>query len=165
MTTFSASTHAEAVVLAPQRDIWDALVDPGLMARFTPFLDSIEADGDHWRWQLSGLNVLGLKVAPAFTELMEFDEPRRIEFRHDPPAGSREQAGVAGWYALTDLGDESGPATELVTELEITLDLPLPRASGRAVRATMRKVIDRMGDRFSERLLEHLGAEQRPVAR
>ena len=157
MSSFSAKTRAQSVVLAPQQDIWDVLVDPELMARFTPFLESITADGEHWRWQLSGLNVLGAKVAPAFTEHMQFTEPDRIEFRHDPPAGTTEQAGVEGWYALTPTDD----GTELVTELEITLDLPLPKASGRAVRAAMRKVIDRMGDRFSENLLEHLGVEQR----
>ena len=157
MTSFSASTRAEAVVLAPQQEVWDALVDPDLMARFTPFLESITADGDHWRWQLSGLSVLGARVAPAFTERMVFTEPDRIEFEHDPPAGTTEQAGVAGWYALTPTHD----GTELVTELEITLDLPLPKASGRAVRAAMRKVIDRMGDRFSANLLEHLGADER----
>jgi carbon monoxide dehydrogenase subunit G len=161
MTSFSASTHAEAVVSAPQHEVWDALVDPELMARFTPFLERITADGDHWRWQLSGLKVLGAKVAPAFTEKMVFQEPDRIEFRHDPPAGTTEQAGVTGWYALTPTEDSNGAATELVTELEITVDLPLPKASGPAVRAAMRKVIDTMGDRFSQRLLEHLGAEQR----
>jgi carbon monoxide dehydrogenase subunit G len=157
MTAFSARTHAEAVVLAPQQDIWDVLVDPVLMARFTPFLKSIAADGDHWVWQMSGLNVLGVKVAPAFTERMQFSEPDRIDFHHDPPAGESEQAGVEGWYALTPVAD----GTRLVTDLEITVDLPLPKVSGRAVRATMKKVIDTMGDRFSQRLLDHLGAEQR----
>jgi len=157
MTSFSASTHAEAVVLAPQQDIWDVLVDPALMARFTPFLRQITAEGDHWLWELSGLNVLGLKIAPAFTERMVFDEPDRIEFRHDPPAGTTEQAGVEGWYALRPLDD----GTELATDLTITVDLPLPKASGRAVRATMKKVIDRMGDEFSKRLLDHLGVQQR----
>jgi carbon monoxide dehydrogenase subunit G len=90
---------------------------------------------------------------------MTFDEPSRIDFRHDPPAGAKEKAGVEGWYELTPVDD----GTRLVTELEITLDLPLPKASGRAVRATMRKVIDTMGDRFSQNLLDHLGAEQRPA--
>ena len=160
VTSFSAQTHAEAVVLAPQADIWAALVDPELMARFTPFLKRITPDGDHWRWELSGLNVLGLKVAPAFTERMVFQEPDRIEFHHDPPAGTTEQAGVEGWYSLRPL-DDGEPGTELVTDLAITVDLPLPKASGRAVRAAMKKVIDRMGDTFSERLLEHLGAEER----
>jgi hypothetical protein len=142
MTSFSASTRAEAVVLADQQAIWDALVDPDLMARFTPFLKDIRADGEHWLWEMSGINVLGLKVAPAFTERMVF---------------RTEKAGVEGWYELTPTDD----GTELVTELEITVDLPLPKASGRAVRATMSKVVDSMGDRFSRRLLDHLGAEQR----
>jgi carbon monoxide dehydrogenase subunit G len=159
MATFSAKTQAEAVVLASQQDIWDALVDPALMARFTPFLKRITADGEHWRWEMSGLDVLGVKLAPAFTERMVFTEPDRIEFHHDPPAGQREKAGVEGWYALAPA--DGGEGTTLVTELEITLDLPLPRASGPAVRAAMRRVIDTMGDRFSANLLEHLGAEQR----
>ena len=74
-----------------------------------------------------GSNVLGAKVAPAFTERMVFREPHRIEFHHDPPAGTTEQAGVAGWYALT-ARLTTGPT--LVTELEITLDLPLPEGVG-----------------------------------
>ena len=160
MASFSASTRAEAVVLAPQQEIWDALVDPDLMARFTPFLKRITADGDHWRWEMSGIDVLGVKVAPAFTERMVFSEPDRIEFHHDPPAGAKEKAGVEGWYRLTPADDA---ATKLVTELQITLELPLPRAAGGAVRAAMRKVIDTMGDRFSQRLLDHLGVEQRSL--
>ena len=161
MTSFSARTRAEAVVLAPQADIWAALVDPELMARFTPFLKGITADGDHWVWQMSGIDVLGVKLAPSFTELMVFDEPDRIEFRHDPPSGTKEQAGVEGWYALSPTDD----GTRLVTELEIRVELPLPRAAVRAVRATMRRVIDTMGDKFSANLLEHLGAEERGVER
>ncbi len=157
MASFSAKTRAEAVVLAPPEDIWAALVDPDLMAQFTPFLKRITADGEHWRWEMSGIDVLGVKVAPAFTEKMTFQEPDRIEFRHDPPAGAKEKAGVEGWYELTPV--EGG--TNLVTELEITLDLPLPKVSGSAVRAAMRKVIDTMGDRFSQNLLDHLGVEQR----
>jgi carbon monoxide dehydrogenase subunit G len=157
VTSFSAQTHAEAVVLAPQQAIWDVLVDPELMARFTPFLKNITADGEHWVWEMSGLNVLGLKVAPAFTERMAFSEPDRIEFHHEPPSGTSEQAGVEGWYALTP----ADGGTKLVTDLAITVELPLPKAAGRAVRATMKKVIDSMGDRFSQRLLDHLGAEER----
>lgn len=160
MPSFAAKTRAEAVVLASQQDIWEALVDPVLMARFTPFLKQVTADGEHWRWELSGIDVLGVKVAPTFTERMVFTEPDRIEFHHDPPAGSKEKAGVDGWYQLRPIADRPD-ATGLVTELEITLDLPLPRATGGAVRAAMRKVIDVMGDRFSQNLLDHLGAEER----
>jgi carbon monoxide dehydrogenase subunit G len=156
MPRFSADTRAEAVVSASRAEIWRALTDPALVADLTPFVRGITADGDHWHWQLSGLKVLGVGVAPAFTELMVLDEPERIEFRHDPPDGAPERAGVEGWYALTAV--EGG--TRLVTTLEITLDLPLPRASSRAVKAAMHGVIDQMGERFSRNLLAHLDATE-----
>ena len=161
MATFRAHTHAEAVVLAPQQEIWAALVDPGLMAELTPFLRSITADGDHWHWQMSGFHVLGVTVAPSFTERMVFREPDRIEFHHDPPAGTKERSGVEGWYDLSPVPETEGGGTFLATDLTISLELPLPRLSGPAVRATMSKVIDTMGDRFSQNLLDHLGAAER----
>ncbi|WP_395658151.1 CoxG family protein [Nocardioides sp.] len=156
MTRFSADTRAEAVVAAPRAEIWAALTDPSLVAELTPFVRRITEDGDHWRWEMSGLKVLGVGVAPAFTERMSYDEPSRIDFRHDPPAGATERSSVEGWYALEEV--EAG--TRLTTSLEITLDLPLPRASRRAVRRTMSSVIDQMGDRFARNLLDHLGAEE-----
>jgi carbon monoxide dehydrogenase subunit G len=156
MTRFSAETRAEAVVAASRADIWAALTDPALVAELTPFVKSIREDGDHWLWQLSGIKVLGVGIAPAFTERMSYDEPTRIEFRHDPPAGTTERSAVEGWYSLEEV--EAG--TRLVTSLQITLDLPLPKASGRAVKATMNKVIDQMGERFSANLLAHLGADE-----
>ncbi|HEU5038345.1 MAG TPA: SRPBCC family protein [Nocardioides sp.] len=156
MTRFSADTRAEAVVAAPRADIWAALTDPSLVAELTPFVRRITEHGEHWRWEMSGLAVLGVGIAPAFTERMTYDEPTRIEFRHDPPAGATERSAVEGWYSL----EEVDGGTRLVTALEITLDLPLPRAAGGAVRGTMRKVIDEMGGRFSRNLLDHLGAEE-----
>ena len=156
MTRFSADTKAEAVVTAPRAEIWAALTDPALVAELTPFVRRITEDGDHWRWELSGLKVLGVGVEPAFTELMTYEEPERIEFRHDPPDGERERSGVEGWYELTEVDE----GTRLVTSLEITLDLPLPRASSRAVKAAMGRVIDQMGERFSRNLLTHLEAKE-----
>jgi carbon monoxide dehydrogenase subunit G len=156
MTRFSADTRAEAVVTAPRAAIWAALTDPALVAELTPFVRRITEDGDHWRWELSGLKVLGVGVEPAFTELMTYDEPERIEFRHDPPHGERERSGVEGWYELTEVDE----GTRLVTSLEITLDLPLPRASSRAVKAAMGRVVGQMGERFSKGLLAHLDAEE-----
>jgi carbon monoxide dehydrogenase subunit G len=158
MTRFSADTRAEAVVTAPRADVWAALTDPALVGEMTPFVKSIRADGEHWLWQMGGLKVLGVGIAPAFTELMVLDEPERIEFRHDPPDGEPERSGVEGWYALSEV--EAG--TRLVTSLEITLDLPLPRASSRAVKAAMGGVIDQMGERFSKNLLAHLNATEVP---
>lgn len=156
MTRFSAETRAEAVVAAPRSEIWAVLTDPALVAEMTPFVRRITADGEHWRWEMSGLSVLGVGVSPAFTEQMTYDEPRRIEFRHDPPAGATERSAVEGWYELEEVDE----GTRLTTSLEITLDLPLPKVSGRAVKATMGTVIDQMGERFSKNLLAHLGAEE-----
>ena len=161
MTVLHANTHAEAVVLAPQQDIWDVLVDPDLIARFTPFVKRITANGEHWRWEMGGLEVLGKSVAPAFTERMVFKEPERIEFHHAPPAGAKEKSWVEGWYDLSSVPDDQGGGTALVTDLTISLDLPLPGVARSAVRATMSKVIETMGDRFSANLLEHLGTTQR----
>jgi carbon monoxide dehydrogenase subunit G len=157
MTTFSASKHAVAVVEAEQKEIWAALVDPALMARLTKYVKRITEDGDTWRWELSGLEVLGRSIAPAFTERMVFEEPDRIEFHHDPPT-RREPAGVNGWYQLTALPDG---ATRLETDMSICVDLPLPRVSARAVERVMRSVLDSMGDGFSTNLLKHLQAEER----
>lgn len=156
MARFSADTRAQAVVAAPRSAIWAALTDPSLVAEMTPFVRRITADGDHWRWEMSGLSVLGVGVSPAFTEKMSYDEPERIEFRHDPPPGATERSAVEGWYEL----EEVEGSTRLTTSLEITLDLPLPKVSGKAVRATMNTVIDQMGERFSRNLLAHLGAEE-----
>ena len=156
MSRFSADTRAEAVITATRAQVWDALSDPGLVAELTPYVRSIRADGDHWVWRMAGLNVLGVEVAPSFTERMSLDEPRRIEFRHDPPAGATERSGVEGWYSL----EEADAGTRLVTSMEITLDLPLPKASRPAVKAVMNRVIAQMGDRFSKNLLVHLGAEE-----
>lgn len=155
MTRFSSSTSAEAVVAAPRQQIWDVLVDPDKIAALTPFLKRVTADGEHWRWEMSGLDVLGVKVAPSFTERMVFEDLERIEFHHDPPAGEKERSGVEGWY---DLSDAEG-GTHLATSLTITLDLPLPKLSAPAVNATMKGVIGQMGDRFSANLLRELGIE------
>jgi carbon monoxide dehydrogenase subunit G len=163
MTVFRATTHAEAVVLAPQQDIWDVLVDPDLVADLTPFVRRIVADGHHWRWEMGGLEVLGRSVTPAFTERMVLDEPERIEFHHDPPEGVREKSSVEGWYDLSSVPEDAGGGTALVTDLTISLDLPLPGVAGSAVKGAMRRVIDTMGHRFSANLLAHLGAEQRPM--
>lgn len=153
MSRFSATTAAEAVVAAERRAIWDALVDPGLVARMTPFVRRIEVRDDAWFWQMSGLDVLGVGVTPAFTEKMTFTELERIEFDHRPPAGQTEWTGVNGWY---DLAEVDG-GTRLRTSMEVVAELPLPRISSPAVTAAMKRVMATMGDRFSRNLLDHLG--------
>ena len=153
MNTFSAQTESDAVVPAPRSDIWAALTDPDLLPKLTPFLERIEADGDLWRWELSRIPILGVALAPCFTERMTFDPETRIDYRHEPPKGTTERTGVEGWYALEDV--EGG--TRLRISLTIDAQLPLPKSSDFAVRRVMTSVVDRMGDRFSVNLLEHLG--------
>lgn len=172
MTRFSAATRADAVVAAPRAAVWAALTDPDVVAQLTPFVRRITvveqraeagaaaageaSTSQHWRWEMAGLTVLGIGLAPTFTERMTYDEPSRIDFRHDPPAHGSERSAVEGWYALTEV--DTG--TRLTTSMEITVDLPLPRISSGPVRLAMCRVIDQMGDRFSRNLLAHLDTHQ-----
>lgn len=161
------------MVPVPRERVWAALVDPDLVARLTPFVSRIDrtgtstpagfdplvADGrQHWAWSLSGISVAGVDFAATFTEEMTFTAPSRLEFRHDPPRGAKERAGVTGWYALSQHPD----GALLETSLTIRVDLPLPRMSGPVVRRTMGAVVEKMGDRFSARLLAHLGVSGTP---
>jgi carbon monoxide dehydrogenase subunit G len=151
MTRFSARDRSTEVVEADQSALWKALTDPDLLPRLTPYLHSIEADGDCWRWNMARIPVLGLSVAPSFTERMTFDEPRRITFTHDPESG-QEKAGVEGTYELEQV--EGG--TRLSIDIDICVDLPLPGMARGAVERAMGGVIAAMGRRFAVNLLRHL---------
>jgi carbon monoxide dehydrogenase subunit G len=131
--------------------LWKALTDPDLLPRLTPYLHSIDAEGDLWRWNMARIPVLGVSVAPSFTERMTFDEPRRIDFTHDPESG-QEKAGVEGTYELEEVED----GTRLSIDLDICVDLPLPGIARGAVERAMRGVIAAMGRRFAANLLRHL---------
>ncbi|CUR54981.1 Cyclase/dehydrase [metagenome] len=159
MTVFSSSTETSSVVKADRAAIWAALTDPVLLPRLTPFLQSISVSSDErgelWHWQLSRIPVLGVSVVPAFTERMTFDEPERIDFVHEPPAGETQRAGVAGRY---DLAETSG-GTALSIALSVSVDLPLSRLAAPAVGIAMKGVIATMGVRFSANLLRHLGLD------
>ncbi len=163
MTGFTATTRAEAVVLATRQEIWDLLRDADCVARLTPFVTRIEDRGEHWIWSMTKLPVPRTTLSPTFTERMEFVELERIEFKHDPPEGSDENACVDGWYELEEDEALAGEpaATLLRTSLSITLDLPLPGALKPAVRASMKTVINQMGDRFSAGMLDTLGTTTR----
>lgn len=163
MTGFTATTRAEAIVLATRQEIWDVLRDADLVADLTPFVTRIEDRGEHWIWSMTRLPVPRTTLSPTFTERMEYVELERIEFKHDAPQGSDENACVDGWYELEELETQAGEgaATMLRTSLSITLDLPLPRALRLAVKASMKTVINQMGDRFSTNMLNHLGTTTR----
>lgn len=155
MATFTTSTTSGATVTAGSSEVWAALTDPALLARFTPFLHRVTAAGDdHWVWEMSRVPVLGRSFAFTFRERMTFDEPRRIEFTHDPAGGAKEAAGVEGWYALEPRGQD----THVATSLTITVDLPFPTLLRPAVTTAMKAVVALMGQRFSANLLHHLHA-------
>lgn len=152
MARFTAHDRSAEIVRASREDLWAALTDPELLPRLTPYLHSIDADGDRWRWNMARIPVLGISVAPSFTEQMTFDAPSRIVFTHDPEQ-AQEKAGVEGTYDLEEV--EGG--TRLAIDLEICVELPLPRASRFAVERAMSGVIAVMGKRFAANLLRHLG--------
>jgi carbon monoxide dehydrogenase subunit G len=155
VNSFTTSTGSEATVTAGVDEVWTALTDPTLLARLTPFLHRVRPEGDHhWVWEMTKVPVLGRSYSFTFRERMTFDEPRRIDFTHDPAPGAREAAGVEGWYALGPMGED----THLQTSLTITVELPLPALLRPAVTTAMKGAVALMGQRFSAHLLQHLHA-------
>lgn len=138
--------------------MWEILTDPDRLPTLTPLLSRIDADGEHWRWHLVRLKVLGVGISPVFTEKMTFRDGRRIEFTHDPPAGATEWAGAEGHYALSDV---DGGGTRLEIDLNLAVDLPLSRLAAPVVTRTMQATMQMMGDRFSANLLRELEAQWR----
>jgi carbon monoxide dehydrogenase subunit G len=152
MNRFEATNHSEAFVRAGRDPIWAALTDPEVLPRLTPLLRNVETDGDLWRWELTRFTILGIGLAPSFTERMRFDAPDRIEYTHEPPRGRNEPAGADGWYVLS----EAQGGTRLEISLTMHVDLPLARAARPAVTRVMRSMMQRTGDRFATNLLRHL---------
>jgi carbon monoxide dehydrogenase subunit G len=158
MTRFTGTTNSAGIVTTSRDKVWELLTDPDAVARLTPFVKSIEADGDLWVWHMSNVPGLPVSFAPTFTERMTFKPQERIEYDH-APQGGREPAAVKGWYALED--HEKGTYLEIY--LEICVALPLPKAADRVVSAAMSKVMKIMGDRFAKAFTAELGAEEIPV--
>lgn len=156
MATFSTKVDSVADISAARADVWAALTDPGLLAKLTPLLRSIDADGDLWRWNMSRIGALGVSISPCFTERMQFDEPSRIEYTHEPPAGAKERAGAEGIYELSDIDG----GTHLAVSLTLSVELPLPKAAKRTVEKVMTRTMRRTGEKFSANLLQHLGATE-----
>ncbi len=134
MSTFRSRNQSTADVPADRDAIWQILTDPDRLAALTPLVASIDADGDAWCWKLGGISALGVTVAPAFTERMTFTDRERIEFRHDPPAGSDQKSGAEGVYTLADA---PGGGTRLSVDITITAEVPLPKVAKRAVEKVM----------------------------
>jgi len=153
MATFRARDRSSAVIQAPRSEVWAALTDADLMARFTPYVTSITVDGDRWVWRMGTIPVLGISVAPTFTEVMSLHPEERIEFSHDP-ARTDEMTAVEGTYVLSD---HAGGGTDVGIDLEIACTLPLPGLARPAVERVMAGVVKHMGAVFSRNLLKHLG--------
>lgn len=160
MTRFQNRNRSEADLPVERQRIWEVLTDPGCLASLTPLIRDITADGDTWRWQLSGISALGVSVAPSFTERMVFTPVERIEYHHEPPAGTTEKAGAEGVYTLSEL---DGDRTRLFIDLTMWVDLPLPKLSRRAVERVMAESMQRAGDRFAENLYRHLDIDPSAV--
>jgi carbon monoxide dehydrogenase subunit G len=151
VTRFHAHNRSSATLAATPEQVWEVLTDPDLIVRFTPNLRRIDVDGDRWTWHLTRIPVLSAAVEPSFTELMTYDAPRRIDFRHDP-ARTDEQAGVDGEYLLEPVPG----GTEVTIDLSIWVELPLPRLLRPAVERVMSTVVAGMGLRFGQHVRKHL---------
>lgn len=153
MASFRSRNRSVAIVpVAPER-IWDVLTEPTLLAELTPLVDRITARNDVWTWQLAGISGLGLEVAPTFTERMTFAPISRIDYRHDPPPGRTERAGVDGTYQITQVDDER---SKLAIDITLCVELPLPRAARVVVQRIMATTMGRTGGAFARNLYRHL---------
>ena len=153
MAIFRARDRSSAVLRSSRSEVWAALTDADLIARITPYVTSIEVDGDRWSWRMGTIPVLGISVAPRFTEVMEFRPAARIDFHHDPSRPD-EMTAVDGTYLLADHGDGG---TDVSIDLQISCSLPLPGLARPAVERVMAGVVKHMGTVFSRNLLKHLG--------
>lgn len=153
MATFTARDRSSAALRSPRSEVWAALTDAGLIAKITPYVTSIDVDGDRWLWRMGTIPVLGISVAPRFTEVMELVPEERIDFHHDA-ARPDEMTAVEGTYVLADRTDGG---TDVSIDLEIACKLPLPGLTRPAVERVMAGVVKHMGTVFSRNLLKHLG--------
>jgi carbon monoxide dehydrogenase subunit G len=160
MTVFSTRNVSSSTVPAPSSSIWQLVTDPGTLADLTPMVRGIEASGTHWTWTLHGIEALGLKVEPVFTERMEFTTERQIVFSHDPPGPGRELAGLEGVYDLTPVANG---ATDLAVDLTLSIDVPLPGLSRRAVEGVLKSMMRTTGRVFATNLYERLGLDPSAV--
>jgi carbon monoxide dehydrogenase subunit G len=159
VTRFRATKRSSAVVPFDRAAVWAVLIEPSLVARLTPMVRSIEADGDLWRWRLAPIEVLGRSIGLSFTEHMELTPQERIRYSHAPDGD--ERAGVEGTYTLADAraaGQDrgEGDGTRLGMVLEVHVDLPFPSLARPAVQASMHAVLATMGTGFAHQLERHL---------
>ena len=149
MATFRARDRSSAVLASPRSEVWAALTDADLIAKITPYVTSIRVEGDRWVWRMGTIPVLGISVAPTFTEVMALHPEERIEFTHDL-ARADEMTAVEGTYVLAD---HAGGGTDVSIDLQISCNLPLPGLTRPAVERVMAGVVKHMGTVFSRNIL------------
>lgn len=155
MATFRARNRSSAVLRSARSEVWAALSDADLIASLTPYVTAIDVDGERWTWRLSTIPVVGIAVAPTFTEVMDFRPEHEIVFTHDPER-PEEMTAVTGRYTLADHADGG---TEVAIDIQIACRLPLPGLARIAVETVMAGVVKHMGATFARNLLRHLGEE------
>jgi carbon monoxide dehydrogenase subunit G len=119
MVWFSTSTTFSGTMTASRDTVWAALADPATVARLTPFVSSIHADGDLWRWEMASLPVLGMAITRASPKRMTFTDRSRIEYTHAPSPGGTERTGVEGACTLTDVEGGTHHAIDLTVHAEL----------------------------------------------
>ena len=144
-------TSSDRIAVAPAR-VHEVLTDPDLLARLTPLVAGITVEGDRWTWRLTGVQAMGVKVAPEFTTMMEIG-PNSIAFEPAPDAD--ERASADGQIDVTPgrTEDETVVAIDLIAVVE----LPLPKMASRGVKTVMFQTMKVGGSRFADNLLKHLG--------
>ena len=152
MTRFSATNRSSATLKSSRVELWKALTDADLLPELTPYLRTIDVDGDRWTWRMAKIPLMGGTIGSTFTEVMTFEEPEKIDFDHDD-AMTQETTWVDGNYRLKDHGSGS----QVAIELRVTAELPFPRVARPAVEAAMAAVMAGIGRRFASNLLRHLG--------
>ncbi len=156
MTRFTASKQSAATVKASREQVWEALTDPTLLPRLTPYLQRIDVgEDDHgvtWTWHVTRVPVLGRSIGSSFVEQMDFEEPTRIGYSPHPDH-PEQQTLVRGEYHL----ESRGSGTRLSIDIEVGVELPFPRVARPAVEAGIATVMSGMGVAFSRNLLRHLG--------
>lgn len=151
MATFSRSRRDTADVAHDVDAVWELLSEPATVARLTPLVARIEADGDTWVWHLQGVPLAGKVVDLTMTEQMTFEPRTRIGFTHEPLT-SGIVAGAEGHYVL----EPDGEGTRLTIDLTVSARLPLPAVARPAVHTAMSQVLRHMGGRFASNMLREL---------
>lgn len=152
MTRFTAHNSSAATLKSPRDKVWKALTDPELLPELTPYLHRIDVDGNRWTWHVAKVPLLGKSIGTTFSEVMTFEEPRLIAYKHDPECAN-EHSAVEGEYIL----EEAGQGTRVSIDIDVSVDLPFSRVTRPAVEGGMRAVMALMGRRFAHNLLRHLG--------